>query len=93
MRVTIESIPMRQPICPCPELAPEPRCKNGREAEWYLLTPFRVCSFIVAYAALPNSFAIRTGRYGGAASVPLDRLVGGVHGVAERLCGPCDPFR
>eukprot|EP00965_Chrysotila_dentata_P105178 3473571-Pleurochrysis_carterae.AAC.5 len=50
-------------------------------------------SFNTAYAALPNSFAIRTRRYGGAASVPLGRVAGGVHGVVVRLCGPCDQVR
>eukprot|EP00965_Chrysotila_dentata_P245007 6206300-Pleurochrysis_carterae.AAC.1 len=38
-------------------------------------------SFNTANAALPNSFAIRTRRYDGAASVPPGRVAGGVHGV------------
>eukprot|EP00965_Chrysotila_dentata_P109759 3627079-Pleurochrysis_carterae.AAC.1 len=47
----------------------------------------------IAHAALPNSFDIRTRRYSGAASVPLGRFAGGVHGVAERLCGSRDHMR
>eukprot|EP00965_Chrysotila_dentata_P046940 1558250-Pleurochrysis_carterae.AAC.1 len=56
-----------------------------------------ICQFIQyrmsSAAKLRAAKHIRARSYGGAASVPLYRLTGGVHGVAKRFCGsPCAPI-